>query len=69
MRAPGVPRSVQTAQSGQIGAGAQVVQIQARGGDRRVPHPGLDGHRIDTLRQPETRGRVPQIVDAPPIGR
>ena len=67
MRAPGVPRSIQTPQSGQISTSTQVVQIQIRRGHRRVPHPSLNRNRVDAPRQPQAGCRVTQIVDPPAI--
>ena len=43
---PRSPRGVQTLQSDPVRAGAEVVQVEIRRGDRGVPQPGLHGHRI-----------------------
>ena len=43
----------------------QVVQIEVRGGDGRMTHPGLHRDHVGTARQPETGRRVPQVVDPP----
>lgn len=62
---PGGPRrSVEALQAGQIGPGAEVVQVEVRRGDRRVAHPVLHRADIDTARQPEAGGGVSQVVDA-----
>ena len=65
---PRVPRTVQPIQSGAVSGGSKVVQVEIGGGDRRVAHPGLNGHRVDAAGQPQTGSRVPQVVDPPPVG-
>ena len=66
--APFVLRGVQTVQTSPIGRGSEVVQIKVRGRDRGVPHPGLDGYRINSAGQPQACGRVAQVVDASALG-
>ena len=66
---PVCPAAVQTVQSGPVGRGAQVMQVEVRGRDRRVPHPGLHRRRIDAASQPQAGGRVPQVVDPPALAR
>ena len=65
--APCVPPAVQTVQTGPIGRGSQMVQIEVGSGNRRVSHPCLYGHRINSAGQPEAGRRMPQIMDAPAL--
>jgi hypothetical protein len=39
------------------------VQIKVRGRDRSVRHPGLDGHWVNSARQPQASGRVPRNTE------
>jgi hypothetical protein len=64
LRVPPVCPAVQTVQTGSIGRGSQMVQIEVGGGNRCVSHPCLYGHRINSAGQPETGCRMPQIMDA-----
>src|SRR3954454_9106882 len=63
--APFVPPTVEKIQSGLVCSGAEVVQVDVRGRNGGVPHPGLHGHRIYPVGQPEARGGVPEIMDPP----
>jgi hypothetical protein len=62
--APGV----QTVQTSPIRGGSEVVQIKVGGRDRGVSHPRLHGHWVNSARQPQARGRVPQVVNASAFG-
>jgi hypothetical protein len=62
--APCVPLVVQTVQTGPIGGGSQMVQIEVGSGNRCVSHPRLYGHRINSAGKPEAGCRMPQIMDA-----
>jgi hypothetical protein len=61
---PCVPPAVQTVQTGPIGGGSQMVQIEIGSGNRCVSYPCLYGHRINSAGQPEAGRRMPQIMDA-----
>jgi hypothetical protein len=64
---PRVPRTIQTIQSGLVGCGSEVVQIEIGGCYRRVAHPSLNGHHVHPAGQPQTGSGIPQIVDATPL--
>ncbi len=66
---PSVPPSVQTSQSSLVSRRSEMVQIEVRRRDRRVPHPRLDRHRIHPASQPQACGRIPQIMDPPARSR
>jgi hypothetical protein len=46
-----------------------MVQIEIRRRDRRVSHPGLDGHHIDPASEPQTGCGVPEVVNPPALRR
>ena len=43
------------------------MEVQVRSRNRRVPHPRLHRDRIDSASQPQTRRRMPKIMDPPPL--
>jgi hypothetical protein len=64
-----VPRSVETLQSGTVCGVAEVVQVEVRRRDGRVPHPCLHGARVDAANQPRAPQGGPQVtrVDRPDL--
>ena len=66
-RPPGGPRTIQTSQSGLVSGRSHVMEVQVRSRNRRVPHPRLHRDRIDSASQPQTRRRMPKIMDPPPL--
>ena len=63
-RAPFVLPGVQTVQTSPVSGGSEVVQVEVRSRDRGVPHPRLNGYRVNSARQPQAGRRVSQVVDA-----
>jgi hypothetical protein len=58
------PRQIQQLQTRSMRPGSEEVQVQVRGRDGLVAHPGLDRSRVDAAGQPEAGRGVAQVVEA-----